>query len=33
MWISLHYELKFKKREYSDGWRENLEVESTRTLD
>ncbi|MBS3155637.1 glycosyltransferase [Candidatus Woesearchaeota archaeon] len=33
MWLSLYYDLHFKKREYSDGWRENLEVESTRTLD
>ncbi|MBS3151208.1 glycosyltransferase family 2 protein [Candidatus Woesearchaeota archaeon] len=33
MWISLQKDLKFKKKEYKDGWREDLEVKSTRTLD
>jgi len=33
MWISLQKDLKFKKKGYKDGWREDLEVKSTRTLD
>ena len=33
MWLSLHKDLLTKKREYKDGWREDLEVKSTRTLD
>jgi|SRR3989344_5190257 len=33
MWLSLKKDLKFKKQEYKDGWREDLEVKSTRTLD
>ena len=33
MWASLYFDLHFKKKSYSDGWRENLEVESTRMLD
>ena len=30
MWLSLFYDNKFKRKKYSDGWRENLAVESTR---
>jgi len=30
MWLSLFYDNKFKKRDYRDGWREDLAVESTR---
>ena len=33
MWLALFKDLKTKKREYQDGWREDLEVKSTRTLD
>lgn len=33
MWISLFIDLYFKKKSYSDGWREDLEVKSTRMLD
>ena len=33
MWASLLKDLKTKKQEYHDGWREDLEVKSTRTLD
>ena len=33
IWLSLHKDLLTKKREYKDGWREDLEVKSTRTLD
>lgn len=33
VWLSLHKDLLIKKREYKDGWREDLEVKSTRTLD
>jgi cellulose synthase/poly-beta-1,6-N-acetylglucosamine synthase-like glycosyltransferase len=33
IWLSLMKDLKTKKREYQDGWREDLEVKSTRTLD
>ena len=32
MWLSLKKDL-FRKKEYQDGWREGLEVKSTRTLD
>jgi len=32
IWLRLFYDLK-KKKEYGDGWRENLEVKSTRHLD
>ena len=32
MWLSLKKDL-LKKKEYKDGWREDLEVKSTRTLD
>jgi poly-beta-1,6-N-acetyl-D-glucosamine synthase len=32
MWLALFKDLKTKK-EYNDGWREDLEVKSTRTLD
>ena len=30
MWLSLFYDNKFKKKDYRDGWREDLAVESTR---
>ncbi len=33
IWLSLHKDLLTNKREYKDGWREDLEVKSTRTLD
>lgn len=33
MWLSLQKDLKLKKKEFKDGWREDLEVKSTRTLD
>lgn len=33
MWVSLYKDLITRKREYKDGWREDLEVESTKTLD
>jgi len=33
MWLSLFFDLKVRKKEYKDGWREDLAVESTRTLD
>ena len=33
MWFSLQKDLKLKKEEFQDGWREDLEVKSTRTLD
>ncbi len=33
VWLSLQRDLKTKKREYRDGWREDLEVKSTRPLD
>ncbi|MAG45312.1 MAG: hypothetical protein CMH63_00885 [Nanoarchaeota archaeon] len=33
MWLSLQKDLKLKKKEYKDGWRGDLEVKSTRTLD
>jgi len=33
MWLSLIKDAKIKKSEYKDGWREDLAVESTRTLD
>lgn len=33
MWVSLFIDLHLKKKTYSDGWREDLEVESTRMLD
>ncbi len=32
IWLSLFFNLK-KKKEYQDGWRENLEVKSTRSED
>ena len=32
IWLSLHKDNLLKK-EYKDGWREDLEVKSTRTLD
>ena len=33
MWLSLIKDTKIKKTQYQDGWREDLAVESTRTLD
>lgn len=33
LWLSLFKDLGTRKREYRDGWREDLEVESTKTLD
>src|SRR3989344_2162465 len=33
MWMSLFYDNKFRKKEYKDGWREDLAVESTRPMD
>src|SRR3989344_1064629 len=33
IWVSLHLDNLLKKKEYKDGWREDLEVKSTRTLD
>lgn len=30
MWLSLFYDNKFRKKDYRDGWREELAVESTR---
>jgi cellulose synthase/poly-beta-1,6-N-acetylglucosamine synthase-like glycosyltransferase len=33
MWFSLQKDLKLKKKEYKDGWREDLAVDSTRPLD
>ncbi|MBI4159196.1 glycosyltransferase [Candidatus Woesearchaeota archaeon] len=33
MWVSLYFDLHFKKKGYKDGWREDLEVKSTRILD